>query len=77
MRSGICDSKTRLPGGVRGMSPTAIVTQLYGGQEVLLGERHVDLVLQCLVQDARVGQRRSLGSLSGSRDLPASGPPRV
>jgi len=59
------------------MSPAAIVTKLHGGQKVLLGERHVDLVLQCLVQDARVGQRRSLRSLSGSRDLPASGPPRI
>ena len=59
------------------MSTTPIIAELDGGQEVLLGKRHVNLVLQCLVQNARVGQRRSLWSLSGSWDLSSSAPPRI
>ena len=69
--------KTRLPGWVRGVSTTAIITKLHGGQQVLLGERHVHLVLQGLVQNAGVGQRGSLGSLSGPGDLSSSAPPRI
>ena len=69
--------KPKLPGRVGGMSTTAIIAKLHGGQEVLLGERHVNLVLQGLVQNVRVGQGRSLWSLSGSWDLSSSAPPRI
>ena len=59
------------------MSTTAIIAKLHGGQQVLLGESHVNLVLQCLVQNVGVGQGRSLWSLSGSGDLSSSAPPRI
>ena len=51
------------------MSTTAIIAKLDGGQEVLLGERHVNLVLQCLVEDAGVREGRCLGPFSRPKCL--------
>ena len=70
------DKRNYLPGRVGGVSTAAVVAELHGGQQVLLGESHVHFVLQGLVQDVRVGQGGSLRSLSG-HSLPSPTPSGV
>ena len=71
------EQQERLPGGVSGVVGSApVVTKLHSRQQVLLGERHVHLILQGLVQYVGVGQGGSLRSLSG-QSLPPPAPPRV
>lgn len=55
-------------------SGLCVVTKFNCSQQIFLGQRHVHLVLQRLVQDAGVGQGGCLGPLSGD-SLPHLLPP--
>ena len=52
------------PGRDGGMGPRLVVAQLHRGEEILLGQGHVHLVLQRLVEDAGVREGRCLGPFS-------------
>ena len=57
------------PGGDGGVGPRLVVAQLHRSEEVLLGQGHVNLVLQCLVEDAGVREGRCLGPFSRPKCL--------
>ena len=61
--------RTLSPGGDGGVGPRLVVAQLHRSEEVLLGQGHVNLVLQCLVEDAGVREGRCLGPFSRPKYL--------